>query len=304
MELPVFGQAIFSCGGMGGIMLGSIEAGGTKFICAVGNDHLDIMDELRLPTEGPEQTITACLDFFRKYPGLKSLAIGSFGPIELNPRAEKYGFILDTPKKGWANRDILGMIRQGLDVPLFWTTDVNSAAYGEWQAHGQGADRLVYVTVGTGIGGGVVDGGQIMAGRGHYELGHMLIKRHAHDEFGGCCAFHHDCLEGLASGPAIAARMGQRAEMLAFDDPQWRMISYYLAQAAVNITLTYRPDFIVFGGGVLSHPALLDFIREDFVRLLNHYVPVPPVSSYIVAPLLGKRSATIGNFALAQRLHP
>lgn len=282
--------------------LGSIEAGGTKFVCAVGNEKYDILEVVQFPTTTPVETLDQVIDFFKEHQ-VDSIGIGSFGPIEIRQEHEHYGHITSTPKLAWQQTDILGEIQNRLGVPCYFTTDVNASAYGEKVSHPTPIDSLVYFTIGTGIGGGAIQDGTFIGGRSHGEMGHVTVKRHIEDQdYQGNCPFHQDCLEGLASGPTIEGRTGIRGEVLAEtqkNHPVWGYLSYYIAQAAVNTTLNMAPEKIIFGGGVVSE-SLLKQIRTDFDKLLNGYVAVPPLNEYLVLPKVANNgSATIGNFALA-----
>ena len=205
--------------------------------------------------------------------------------------------------------DLLGALRRALNVPMYFTTDVNSSAYGEMVARNNAGGRienLVYYTIGTGIGAGVIQRGEFIGGVGHPEMGHYYVARHPMDiekEFKGVCPFHKGCLEGYAAGPSLEARTGVRGENIELNNPVWDVQAYYLAQAAVNATVTFRPDVIVFGGGVMAQQHMLDRVREKFTALLNGYLPVPDVRDYIVTPAVaGNGSATLGNFVLAKEV--
>ncbi|SJZ63922.1 fructokinase [Pilibacter termitis] len=284
------------------MLVGSIEAGGTKFVCAVGNENLEILEQAQFPTTTPEETLAKVIEFFQKHK-VEAIGIGSFGPIEIRENHEKYGYITTTPKKYWGDTDILGSIQQALNIPCSFTTDVNSSAYGELVLSEKKVKSLVYYTIGTGIGGGAIQNGVFIGGKSHAEMGHIFVKRHANDlSFSGVCPFHKDCLEGVASGPTIQARSGIRGEILAKENPThevWDILSYYIAQAAVNATLNLAPEKIIFGGGVVSQ-TLLEKIKEQFVALLNNYVEIDNIEEYLVLPSIENNgSATIGNFALA-----
>ncbi len=287
-------------------LYGGIEAGGTKFVCVVAAGPDDVRGEERVPTTTPEETIGRAVTFFRSGPPVAALGVASFGPVDLRPGSASYGFITTTPKPGWANTNLVGALRAALGVPVGFDTDVNGAALAEqrWGA-GQGADPVVYLTIGTGIGGGIVSGGGTVHGLVHPEIGHTLIphERQA-DPFPGVCPYHGDCLEGLASGPALRARWGQAAETLPEDHPAWALEAHYLALAAANLVCTLSPERIIFGGGVMQQPLLLPLVRQQTAELLAGYVQSPVIlggmSDYIVAPGLGNRSGASGAIALAQ----
>lgn len=285
------------------MQLGSIEAGGTKFVCAVGNEDYRTTDEVRIPTTTPEETLTKTVAYFKQFPELKAIAISSFGPIELRRNSPKYGYITDTPKKGWANTDFVGRMKQDFDIPIFWTTDVNGSAYGEYvmsTLFNEKINSLVYFTIGTGVGAGAIINGQFVGSMGHPEVGHVRLKRHPDDlDFPGICPFHGDCLEGLVSGPTFDARLGKPGKDVPLTDHVWDILAYYVAQAALQETLLLRPDKIVFGGGVVSE-AFLVKVRAEFAKLLAGYVDVGELNDYIVMPKVKNNgSATLGDYALA-----
>ncbi|UAK16404.1 fructokinase ScrK [Sporolactobacillus terrae] len=285
------------------MLLGSIEAGGTKFVCAVGNEDYRVLEKATFPTTDPKTTFAQVIDFFKKFNDLAALSIASFGPIEIQKNNTRYGYITETPKKGWSNTDFVDPIKKALNIPVFFTTDVNGSAYGEYvlaQLFNEKIRSLVYLTIGTGIGGGAIIDGKIVGSQGHTEMGHVRVKRHPDDlDFEGLCPFHHDCLEGLASGPTFEARLGIKGQDVPKDHPIWDIVSYYVAQAAIQQTMILRPDNLVFGGGVVSEP-FLEKVRRDFAQLNNQYVQVPDLTTYIRMPRAKDNgSATLGNFALA-----
>lgn len=285
-------------------LLGSVEAGGTKFVCAVGNEDYQIEDQVTFPTTSPAETLGKTIEFFEKYrKDLKAISIASFGPIEIRRNSPKYGYVTSTPKPGWADTDFVGPIREAFDVPIYWTTDVNGSAYGEYvlsTLFNRRINSLVYYTIGTGVGAGAVEDGRFIGDVGHPEMGHIRLKRHPADlDFKGICPFHGDCLEGLVSGPTFEARTGKKGKDVPLTDPVWDIMAYYTAQAALNSTLMFRPAQIIFGGGVVSEP-FLDMVRDHFKELMNDYVEVGDLKEYISMPLAENNgSATIGNFALA-----
>jgi fructokinase len=287
-------------------LYGGIEGGGTKFACAVGRDPENILDEMRFPTTTPGETIQRASEFFLPYLGqLRGIGLGSFGPVDLDPGSPTYGYITTTPKPHWANKNILGMLRQQLKIPITMDMDVAAAAMGEfkWGAS-QGLDPCLYLTIGTGIGGGFIVNGKPFRGLVSLEMGHIRIPHDPElDPFSGSCPYHKDCFEGLASGPAIQARMGKRAESLADDDPFWELEAGYVANALTNYILTFAPKMIVLGGGVMQKSFLFGKIRKKVYELLNHYLNhetlVNNLDEYIVPPLLGSRSGVLGGIALA-----
>lgn len=288
---------------------GSLEAGGTKFVVAIGNKQGDIIEQEKIPTTTPKETIESVIVFFEKFKDLKSIAIGSFGPIDLDTASETYGFITNTPKHGWKNVNLVGMLKDALHVPIYFTTDVNSSAYGEVFARnrtGQFIENLVYYTVGTGVGAGILQRGAFIGGVGHPEMGHVYVAKHPTDiqnDFKGVCPFHTGCLEGLCCGPSLEARCGVAGENLSEDNPVWDIEAYYLAQAAVLATVSFRPDMIVFGGGVMAQPHMLSRVNREFQKLLNGYISIPDNHDYIDVPYVKENgSATLGNFILAQNI--
>lgn len=293
-----------------GLLYGGIEAGGTKFICAVGSGPGDVRDEIRFPTTNPGETIARALDYFRGHPDSKKLAaigIASFGPLDPNPASPKFGFIASTPKPGWRDADLAGEIRRGLGLPVGFDTDVNGAALAErrWGA-GKGLHSLLYVTIGTGIGGGLALGGRPLHGLLHPEMGHVRLPRDpARDPFPGVCPFHGDCLEGMASGKAMEMRWGKRAEELPVDHPAWQLEAEYLALACCNWICTLSPERIVLGGGVMENGALFPRIRTRTLELVGGYVRhesvLEGIDSYIVPPGLGPRAGILGALILAEQ---
>jgi len=285
---------------------GGIEAGGTKFVCAVGTGPNDIRAETRFPTTTPQETIAHAIAFFREQGPLAAIGIASFGPVDPNPASPTFGYITSTPKPGWANTDLAGPLKTALGVPVGFDTDVNGAALGEhhWGAS-QSLDTFIYLTIGTGIGGGAMVEGKLLHGVMHPEMGHIRIPHDRdQDPFEGICPFHIDCLEGLASGPAIEARWGTRAETLPPDHPAWELEAAYIAYALVNFTLTLAPHRIILGGGVMEQKQLFPLIRAKVQELLNGYLQVSEIlegiDDYIVPPGLGERAGVLGAIALAE----
>lgn len=289
-------------------LYGSVEAGGTKFVCAVGDENFEVVEKVQFPTTTPYETLDRTIAFFERYKDqLVGLAVGSFGPIDIDENSSTYGYITSTPKENWSNIDVMGKLGERLNVPMYFTTDVNSSAFGEVIARTQAkqkVENLVYYTIGTGIGAGIIQRGDFIGGCGHTEAGHIYVAKHPADaDFNGVCPFHKGCLEGLAAGPSLEARTGVRGEHIALNSSVWDVQAYYIAQAAVVATLSYRPDVIVFGGGVMAQEHMLKRVRDKFEVLLNGYVPVPDVTDYIVTPAVRDNgSATLGNFALAKQV--
>ena len=286
-------------------LYGGIEAGGTKFVCALGTGPDDVRALTRFPTRTPDETLAEAIAFFRAQPEPPiAIGIGSFGPVDPNPASATYGYITSTPKAGWLNTDVAGVVRHALSVPVGFDTDVNAAALGEhrWGA-AQDVDTFLYLTVGTGIGGGGMVEGRRLHGMLHPEMGHIFIPRAPGDDFEGVCPFHGTCLEGLATGPALAARWGRPGHELPEDHRAWTFEAHYLALALVNFILTLSPQRIILGGGVMHQAHLFPMIREAVQRRLNGYVQRPQIlnaiDQYIVAPALGDRAGVLGSMALA-----
>ena len=289
-------------------LLGGIEAGGTKFVCATGYPPGDIHAVERFPTTTPEETIGRMIDFFRAQPRLpESIGIATFGPANVHPSSDTYGFITSTPKPGWSNTDLAGVITRELQRPVAFDTDVNGAAVGEyiWGA-GQGIKNLLYLTVGTGFGGGALVDGKPVHGLVHPEMGHLLLPRAEGDDYEGHCPFHGTCLEGMATGPAIKARWGIPAESLPPDHVGWLFEAHYLSLAVTNLILTLSPERIIMGGGVMQQRHLFPAIRSQVQLHLNGYVKAEEIlheiDHYIVPPGLGSRAGVLGAMALALML--
>jgi fructokinase len=291
-------------------LYGGIEAGGTKFVCAVGTGPDDIRAETRLPTTAPAETIGRALAFLHEaqtqHGPLAAVGVAAFGPLDPNPRSPTFGHITSTPKPGWANTNFIGPLGRGLNVPLGFDTDVNGAALGEWRwGAAQGLDTFVYLTIGTGVGGGALVNGQLVHGLVHPEMGHMRLPHDLErDPFPGGCPFHGDCLEGLASGPALEKRWGQKAEALPPDHPAWPLEAHYIALALINIICTLSPQRIILGGGVMGQRHLFPMVRAEAQQLLNGYIRSPAllekIEGFIMPPALGSRAGVVGALALAE----
>lgn len=289
---------------------GGIEAGGTKTVCAVGTGPDDLRAEVLIPTTTPVETIQHIIRFFRQQAQEEPLAavgIASFGPLDRNPDSPSFGHITTTPKPGWAHTDLAGSVRHGLGTPVGFDTDVNAAALAEhrWGA-ARGLDNFVYLTIGTGIGGGGMVNGRLIHGLNHPEMGHIRIPHdRALDPFDGSCPYHGDCLEGLAAGPALEARWGQPAAMLGKDHPAWPLEADYLALGLANLICVLLPQRTIMGGGIMQQPQLFPLVRRRVQELLNGYVQAPMIldriDEYIVPPGLGNRAGVLGAIALAER---
>ncbi len=289
-------------------MFGGIEAGGTKFVCGIGTGPDDIRTA-QFPTSTPDITVASVIEFFETEAGrrLKAVGIGSFGPVDLDPSSTTYGRITSTPKAGWENYDLVGTIEQALGIPAALDTDVNAALVGEarWGA-ASGLSDAVYLTIGTGIGGGALVHGHVVHGLMHPEIGHLRIPHdRERDPFSGTCPYHGDCLEGLAAGPAMQARWKAPAGTLPPGHPGWELEAHYLALAVVNLTVTLSPQRILLGGGVMQQAHLFALMREEFARLMNNYIRRPEVTEgldqYIQPPQLGGRAGVLGALILAEQ---
>jgi fructokinase len=290
-------------------LYGAIEAGGTKFVCALGNADGTLIAESRLPTTDPASTLAAVARFLKQgsdqHGPLSGIGIASFGPVVLDRRSPQYGFLGKTPKAGWSHVDILGAVRGAFACPVGFDTDVNAAALAEHRwGTGRDVADLVYVTVGTGIGAGVLVDGVPLHGLVHPEIGHLILRRHALETgFRGVCPFHGDCLEGLASGPAIMERSGCELSSLRADHPQWTLEADYLAQLCATLVLTVSPRRIILGGGVMNCLALFPLIQQRMLQWLAGYVDhaelLQHTDRYVVPPGLGQRAGVMGALSLA-----
>jgi fructokinase len=282
-------------------MLGAIEAGGTKFVCAVGDEKGAIVERMQIPTTVPEETMPQVIAFFKKY-DVEAIGIGSFGPIDVNVESPTYGYITSTPKPGWKDYPFVQTMKEAFGVPIGFNTDVNAAALGEASfGAAKGLDSCLYITVGTGIGAGAIVQGQLLQGWSHPEMGHILLRRHPNDTFQGKCPYHGDCLEGLAAGPAIEARWGEKGVNLVDRPEVWDLEGYYLAQALMQYILILSPKKIILGGGVSHQEAVFAAIYKYLPELLNDYVSLPELSDYIVRPGLGDDAGITGALMLAER---
>jgi fructokinase len=295
------------------MLLGGIEAGGTKFVCAVATSPVDIIREERFPTTSPQETLEKAKHFFlrstqelaKQYGALRAMGIGSFGPLDLDRTSSTYGSITSTPKPGWSGTNILTPF-ESLAIPLGFDTDTNGAALGEaLYGAGKGLDSVLYITVGTGIGGGIVLNTTPVHGLVHPELGHIPVPRRKDDTFAGLCPYHRDCLEGMASGPAIEMRWGSPAHEIPQNHPAWDLEAYYLAQGLLSWILTVSPQKIIMGGGVMHQFHLFPRIRRYVKEFLSGYIDRPEIlednETYIVFPEKENKAGITGALALAQQ---
>lgn len=285
------------------MIFGALEAGGTKMVLAIGNEHGEILERISIPTRTPDTTIPEIIEYF-KDKDIKALGIGSFGPIDLNKNSKTYGYITSTPKLAWLNYDIVGTLSKALNVPIGFDTDVNGSAIGEatWGST-KDVDSSIYITIGTGVGVGVYQNGSLLHGMLHPEAGHVLLSKHPKDSFEGFCPYHPNCFESLAAGPAIEKRWGKKAIDLQDDPKVWELEAYYIAQALVGYILTLSPQRIVLGGGVMHQKQLFPLIRTNVTTLLNGYLKTPELEDmdhYIVSPALNDNQGIMGCIQLAK----
>ena len=288
------------------MILGALEAGGTKMVCAVGDEHGNLTDRCTFPTENPALTIPQLITYFKKHK-IEALGIGTFGPADLNPASETYGFITTTPKLAWANYNIRGAFADALQIPVGIDTDVNAAVLGE-SAFGclQHIKNAIYITIGTGIGVGILTEGALLHGMLHPEGGHILLERHPADSYKGSCPYHSNCFEGLAAGPALEGRYGKKAIALADIPDVWELEADYIAKALVNYILILSPERIVLGGGVMHQAQLFPLIRKKTAEHLNGYIKTKELENldtYIVPPSLNDNQGVLGCLKLAHLAH-
>jgi fructokinase len=293
-----------------GRLVGALEAGGTKFVCAVGTGPSDIRAEVRISTTAPAETIARVVGFFTEQASrspIAALGIASFGPVDLDPHSATFGSITTTPKPGWRHTDLVGPLRRALGIPIGFDTDVNGAALAEHRwGSALGVRSLVYVTVGSGIGGGALIEGRPVHGLVHPEMGHQRLPHdRARDPFVGVCPHHGDCWEGLAGAPALAARWGQAPEALPDAHPAWELEADYLALGLANVVLMLSPERVVLGGGVMTRASLWPLVRTKLTAVLGGYVSSTAlgdgIDRYLVPPALGELAGVLGAMALAHQ---
>jgi len=288
---------------------GVVETGGTKMVCAIVSGPDQVSDEVRFPTTTPAENIPQIIEFLQRHHQehpLAAVGIGSFGPIVLDRTRSDYGSVAPTTKPGWSNAPVVAPIQAALQIPVGFDLDVTTAGLGElmWGA-GQGLEHIVYYTIGTGIGAGVITRGAPIACLAHPEAGHQVVSRHPSDTFAGNCSFHATCLEGMAAGPAIEKRWGKKAAELPPEHEAWDLEADYVAQAVVNTILFVSPQRIILGGGVMEQLHLFPKIRALTLQKLNGYINVDAITQhidrYIVPPALGNRAGMLGALVLAMR---
>ena len=255
---------------------GGIEAGGTKFVCAIGKRTGEILSQTEIPTTSPSETFAKVADYFKKDSRVVAVGVGAFGPIDLDSGSSTYGRITNTPKEGWKNVDMKSLLEQALNLPIEIETDVGCAGLGEYfYGAAKGINNILYLTAGTGIGGASLLNGVVQHGMSHPEMGHIMIPHDLEkDPFPGTCPFHGDCFEGLASGPAMEKRAGQKAQHV-IDSYRWDLEAQYLASGIVNLVLTLSPKIIVLGGGIFKHGGLVNEVRDIAGSMINDYTVLP-----------------------------
>ena len=286
-------------------IVGAIETGGTKTVCAVGSGPDNVLALERFPTTTPAETLERCLGLFETWQSeVEAVGIASFGPVDLDPSSPTWGYVTNTPKEEWQYVNLAGTFRERLGVPVLMDTDCNGAALGEyvWGA-AQGLDTFIYLTIGTGIGGGGMVNGALMHGLLHPEMGHVFVPHdREQDPYPGWCMYHGDCLEGLAAGPALEGRWHMRGEEIPPDHPAWALEAQYLASGIVNFIYTLSPQMIILGGGVMDNSFLLDMVRDQIRAQMNGYLQVTrlldELDQFVVPPALGNRAGVLGAMAL------
>ena len=284
-------------------LYGALEAGGTKMVCAIGDENGNILERISIPTRTPAETMGPMIDFFRGK-GIRALGIGCFGPVDLNKKSPTYGYITSTPKLAWQNFPIVAEFEKALGVPVGFDTDVNAAALGEatWGCT-KDVENSIYITVGTGVGVGVIIGGKPYHGMLHPEGGHILLARHPDDPMvGSGCPFHENCLEGLAAGPSLEKRWGIKGAELTGRKEVWQLEAYYIGQALADYILILSPERIVLGGGVTHQEGLLALIRQETAKQLAGYIRTAAtqnLDSYIVGVSLNDNQGVMGAVKLA-----
>ena len=284
--------------------LGALEAGGTKMVCAIGDESGKIYEQVSIPTETPEITMPRLISYFEERK-IEALGIGCFGPIDPDKKSETYGYITSTPKLAWADYNIVGTMEKSLMIPVGFDTDVNGSVLGEVTfGQAKGKKCVVYVTIGTGVGAGIYIEGKLLHGMLHPEAGHILLTQRQDDTYEGTCPYHKTCLEGLAAGPAIEARWGRKAVELKDDARVWDLEAYYIAQAIVNYILILSPQMIILGGGVMHQEQLFPKIRSYVKKMMNGYIKTKEMADldhYIVPASLHDDQGIMGALELGRR---
>lgn len=284
--------------------LGALEAGGTKMVCAIGDETGKIFEQVSLPTKTPGETVPAMIDYFQKAQ-VEALGIGCFGPIDPDKKSPTYGYITSTPKLAWANYDIVGAFGKALGCPVGFDTDVNGSVLGEVTfGQAKGKSSVVYVTIGTGVGAGIYIEGKLLHGMLHPEAGHVMVRRREGDHYQGKCPYHQTCLEGMAAGPAVEERWGKKAIELKDCKEVWDLEAYYIAQALYGYILTLSPEMIILGGGIMHQQQLFPMIRSYVKEMLNGYIKTEELEDmerYIVPASLNDDQGIMGALELGRR---
>ena len=281
---------------------GALEAGGTKMVCAIGDEYGKILEQVSIPTSTPDETMASIIDYFLGK-DIAAIGVACFGPIDLNKESETYGYITSTPKTAWKNYNIVGTLKDALKVPVGFDTDVNGSLLGEiTYGCAKGLTDAIYLTIGTGIGGGVMTNGKLLHGMLHPELGHIIMAKRADDNGSCVCPFHDSCFEGLAAGPSIEKRWGKKAKDLADDMAVWELEADYIGTALVNFCMTLSPQKIILGGGVMHQTQLFPLIREVFKKKMAGYISTREMANleeYIVPASLNDDQGIMGAIKLA-----
>ncbi len=284
--------------------LGALEAGGTKMVCAIGDETGKIFEQISIPTRTPEDTIPEIIDYFQKAQ-IEALGIGCFGPIDPDKQSATYGYITSTPKLAWANFNIVNAFEKELNCPVGFDTDVNGSVLGEVTfGQAKGKSCVVYVTIGTGVGAGIYIEGKLLHGMLHPEAGHVMIQRREGDNYQGKCPYHKTCLEGMAAGPAVEERWGRKAVELKDRKEVWDLEAYYIAQALTGYILTLSPEMIILGGGIMHQEQLFPMIRSYVKEMLGGYIrteELENMENYIVPASLNDDQGIMGALELGRR---
>ena len=284
--------------------LGALEAGGTKMVCAIGDETGKIFEQISLPTKTPEETVPAMIEYFQKAK-VDALGIGCFGPIDPDKKSKTYGYITSTPKLAWANYNIVGAFEKALGIPVGFDTDVNGSVLGEATfGQAKGKSSVIYITIGTGVGAGIYIEGKLLHGMLHPEAGHVMIRRREDDTYEGKCPYHKACLEGMAAGPAVEERWGEKAINLKDRKEVWDLEAYYIAQALTGYILTLSPEMIILGGGIMHQEQLFPLIRSYVTEMLNGYIQtdeLKDIDHYIVPASLNDDQGIMGALELGRR---
>lgn len=283
-------------------MYGSIEFGGTKIRCAKIDDMGNLLDEIWIKTDMPEENMDQIKKFFAGEK-LRAMGVGAFGPIDVNKNSKTYGMIQNTPKEKWAHYDLYGNLKKSVDTKIEIVTDVGLSAIGEYEkGAGKDCDSILYLTIGTGIGGAYIQNGKLLNGLSHPEMGHIEMIKDERDRGECICSYHKNCFEGLASGPSLMARLGKEAKEVDISDESFDIVAGYIGQALITYSLVLRPEIIILGGGLMNKEGFIEMVREKFDRIKGTYLDFPDSDKYIVTPGLGNDSALVGGYYLGKKI--